>query len=106
MHNNYQARWLSKTRFEELRRTNGHGGGVLLESFNGFLVVEPVGSDLGDGAVLTPEETEYEVQPAWCLGTNVRLAEARTLLVTFDNTVATRRALAKRLSIAGAIARK
>ncbi len=33
-------------------------------------------------------------------------SEARTLLVTFDNTVATRRALAKRLGLSGAVASK
>jgi hypothetical protein len=76
----YQARWVSKKQAEELRRSGRARDGVLLDSFNGFLLIEPVGSDLGDGPVLSREEAEFELQPVWCTGSKSRLAEARRLL--------------------------
>jgi hypothetical protein len=53
---------------------------VLLDTFNGFLIVEPVGSNLGDGAVLAPEEANYELQEVWYTGPRSKLREARTRL--------------------------
>jgi hypothetical protein len=76
----YQARWISKRRLHAVRKTNLSGKGLILDSFNGFLIVEPVGSDLGDGPVLTQEEADYELRPVWCSGTKARLREARELL--------------------------
>src|SRR5262249_33888650 len=80
MSSEYQARWITKQRVDELRRSGLGGRGVIVDSFNGFIVVEPVGSDLGDGNVLTPQEAEYELQPAWSISPNARLAQARQLL--------------------------
>jgi hypothetical protein len=76
----YQARWISKQRLEELRRTRQVQQGIVLDSFNGFLIVEPVGSDLGDGPILSPEEADFELQPVWCSGPRARLRAARELL--------------------------
>jgi hypothetical protein len=53
---------------------------MLLDSYNGFLIVEPAGSNLGDGEVLAPEAANYELSAAWCPGSRVRLTEARRLL--------------------------
>jgi hypothetical protein len=75
----YQATWVSKQRAEHLRRI-GVGRGILLESFNGFLVVEAVGSKLGDGLVLSHQEADYELQAVWCTGPKAKLTEARRLL--------------------------
>jgi hypothetical protein len=80
MRNGYQARWVSKRRVAALKKSGAAGRGVILDSFNGFIIVEPEGSDLGDGAVLSPQEAGYELQPAWCVGPNARLAQARKLL--------------------------
>jgi hypothetical protein len=80
MYKDYQVRWTSKDRFQTLRRSVRPGQAVLLESMKGFLVVEPVGSDLGDGPLLTPEEAEYELQPVWCTGPMSKLNEARRRL--------------------------
>jgi hypothetical protein len=76
----YQARWISKRRLDAIRRAKASGQGVILDSFNGFLVVEPVGSELGDGPVLSQEEADYELRPVWCSGVKARLREARMLL--------------------------
>ncbi len=76
----YQARWISKGRLAAIRKDGRVTRGVVLESFNGFLIVEPVGSDLGDGKPLSREEADYELQPVWCPGPKVKLTEARKLL--------------------------
>ena len=47
---------------------------------SGFLVVEPIGSNLGDGDVLDHTEADYELNPAWCLTPKPRLNEARRRL--------------------------
>ena len=80
MTNEYEARWVSKKRVEEIRRAGRAREGVLLDSFNGFLIIEPVGSDLGDGPVLSRQEAGFELQPVWCTGSQTRLAQARRLL--------------------------
>jgi hypothetical protein len=80
MHSRHQARWISKGRLEQLRRARSSGRGVVLESFSGFLIVEPKGSDLGDGPVLSHQEADYELRPVWCAGNKTRLKEARELL--------------------------
>jgi hypothetical protein len=80
MANAYQARWVSKGRKEALRKSSNPGRVILLDSLNGFLAVEPVGSNLGDGPVLSPEEAAFELTPAWCTGSKAKLIEARRLL--------------------------
>src|SRR5260370_37604174 len=80
MQSNYQAQWASRRRVDELSRAGKLGQAMVLEHFNGVIMVEPVGSDLGDGPVLSPQEADYELQPAWHLGTNATLRQARGLL--------------------------
>jgi hypothetical protein len=76
----YQVRWLSKARRDELRRSRALGRAVLLDSLKGFLIVEPVGSSLGDGEILTLQEADFELSDAWCIEPQRKLREARTLL--------------------------
>lgn len=76
----YQARWVSKQRSEALKRSGRLGGGLLLDSFNGFLLVEPVGSNLGDGEILDLQTADYELSPVWCLSPPAKIRQARQLL--------------------------
>jgi hypothetical protein len=73
----YQARWISKNRCLSVKKAGAMAGALLLDGFNGFILVEPVGSDLGDGPVLSPPEADYELQPSWCTSPPARVAEAR-----------------------------
>ncbi len=70
----YRARWASKQRAESVRRA---GEGLVLETFNGFIVIEPTSRRLGDGLILNRQEADYELQPAWYAGSMTRLREAR-----------------------------
>jgi hypothetical protein len=76
----FQARWISRERATRLKRAGSLGHAILLDTFNGFLVIEPVGSDIGDGPVLSLEEANYELQGVWYTGPRSRLREARTRL--------------------------
>jgi hypothetical protein len=76
----YQARWISKEKINHLRRSGGFGRAVLVDYRTGFVIVEPVGSNLGDGEVLTPELANYELREAWCPTPKSKLVEARKLL--------------------------
>lgn len=80
MRRDFQVRWLSKERRNALIRAGRLGRALLLDTFNGFIIVEPAGSDLGDGRVLSPEEADYELRPVWCLSPHARLKEARRRL--------------------------
>jgi hypothetical protein len=80
MRGDYQARWISKRRLDAVRKSGAITRGVVLDSFNGFLIVEPVGGELGDGPVLTREEADYELRPVWCAGSKAKLKEARRRL--------------------------
>ena len=73
----YQARWISKTRLEEVRKRRRLGSAIVLGHYNGFLIVEPVGDDLGDGAILSAQEADYELAPIWCTGPKATLRDAR-----------------------------
>jgi hypothetical protein len=75
-----QARWVSRERASQLKRAGRLGPAMLLDTFNGYLIVEPVGADLGDGPVLAPEEANYELQEVWYTGPRSRLKEARRRL--------------------------
>jgi hypothetical protein len=79
MNRPYEARWVSKPRAQILKRRLPHDA-ILLDVFSGFIVVQPVGSDLGDGPVLSPQEAEFELQPAWFLGHKPVLLQARRKL--------------------------
>lgn len=80
MQTKYQARWISRRRADSLRRTGALEQAILLDTFNGFIVVEPADSHLGDGATLTALEADYELQPAWHSGPMTKLRQARQLL--------------------------
>jgi hypothetical protein len=79
MQQEYQIRWISKQRAEAVKKA-GLGRALLLDNINGFLIVEPVGSDLGDGPVLSEREADYELQPVWCTGPKAQLRDARRRL--------------------------
>jgi hypothetical protein len=80
MENNYQAQWISRQRMNEVRKGGLPGKSLFLNHLNGGIVVELAGSDLGDGAVLPPEEADYELQPAWISDPQSILRQARQLL--------------------------
>ena len=58
----------------------GLGRALLLDSFKGFIVIEPRAERLGDGDVLSPEEADFELNDAWCMESTVKIAQARRLL--------------------------
>jgi hypothetical protein len=76
----YKAQRISKQRAEDLKKHGRLGGSLLMDLFNGFLLVEPADRDLGDGEVLSPPEADYELQPAWYQGPPATLREARRRL--------------------------
>ena len=76
----YQARWISKKRIESLRKSGALCRRMLVDSIRGFIVIEPVGRRLGDGDVLALDVASYELDPAWCLDSRLKIAEARRLL--------------------------
>jgi hypothetical protein len=76
----YQARWITKTRADALRKQARAQGGILLSGFNGMIVVEPKGMHLGDGRVLSSFEADYEIQPVWCFEPKTKIDGARKLL--------------------------
>jgi hypothetical protein len=80
MQTQYQARWISKQRRDQLRKSGASAQGILLDSLKGFLIVEPVGSDLGDAELLTREEAYFELSDAWCAESPTKLREARKRL--------------------------
>jgi hypothetical protein len=73
----YQARWISKARLDEVRKKRMLGSAIVLDHYNGFLIVEPVGAELGDGIALSAPEADYELVPIWCTGPKATLREAR-----------------------------
>jgi hypothetical protein len=80
MKSEYQARWTSKQRLDAVRKAKRRDWSLALDSFNGWLIVEPKGSGLGDGPVLSRSEADYELRPVWCSGAKAKLREARRLL--------------------------
>jgi hypothetical protein len=80
MNGRYQARWISKDRVHSLKRAGQLKNGIVLDSFKGFIVVEPPNARLGDGAVLSHSEADSELTPAWCLDPQTKISRARALL--------------------------
>ena len=76
----YQARWISREKFDALRKSAPTSQVIVLDTLNGFILVEPVGSNLDDGRILSAQEAGYELQPVWYLGPKSRLREARKRL--------------------------
>jgi hypothetical protein len=80
MHTKYQARWISKNRLQDIKRHRNLHDAMLMDCYNGVIVVEPVGSNFGDGPVFSHSEADYELQPVWYLGPLNKLKEARRRL--------------------------
>jgi hypothetical protein len=76
----FQARWISKKQTEQARKSGGLKDGLLLSSFKGYIIVEPRGSRLGDGALLSPTEQDFELRCEWCQEPKGRIVEARKRL--------------------------
>jgi hypothetical protein len=85
---NYQARWISKTRADAVRKEVKARGSVLLSAYNGMIIVEPSDANLGDGKILSPPEADYELQPVWCIEPKTKLEGARRLLGLEDRGAA------------------
>lgn len=79
MSSQYQARWISRPRAVAVKKS-GHRDALVLDTLNGILLIEPVGSHLGDGPVLNRREADYELQPVWYTGTTAKLLQARQML--------------------------
>jgi hypothetical protein len=80
MHLEHRACWISRNRAAELKRAGILGQALLLDTFKGFMLVAPDGSQLADGPVLAPDEADYELQPTWFTGPKTTLREARRRL--------------------------
>jgi len=80
MQTKYQARWVSKPRVLALRKTGALNGSIVVNSFRGFILVEPQGQHRGDGNVLPADVARFELDPAWCSEPAKKLAKARELL--------------------------
>jgi hypothetical protein len=80
MQSQFQARRISKQRADEVKKSPALRRALLLNTFNGIIIIEPAGSNLGDGEILSPEEADYELQPVWHLGPKTMLREARARL--------------------------
>src|SRR5262245_41305582 len=76
----YQTRWISKSRISWLRKSRAVQQAIVVDYRNGFLIVEPTGSNLGDGDILSLEMADYELRTAWCQTPKARLVRARKLL--------------------------
>jgi hypothetical protein len=80
MNARYQARWASRQQADKIKRNGSLNSAILLDTLKGPIVVEPAGSGLADGAVLSDQEIEMELQPVWFTGPLMKLRQARKLL--------------------------
>jgi hypothetical protein len=80
MQSSFQARRISKPRADEVKKSGALRRAMLLDTFNGIILVEPEDSHLADGETLSVEEADYELQPVWHLGPKAALREARKRL--------------------------
>lgn len=80
MQPSFQARRISKPCADHMKKTGALGRSMLLDTFNGIIIIEPEESHLGDGEALSLEEADYELQPVWHLGPKAMLREARRRL--------------------------
>lgn len=80
MQSTFQARRISKRRADELKKAGLPRRAMLLDTFNGIILIEPLDSNLGEGEALAMEEADYELQPVWHLGPRTALREARKRL--------------------------
>jgi hypothetical protein len=77
----YQAQWISKDRISTLRKAGGWKDSILLDSFKGFIIIQPSSEQYGDGEVLSEDAADYELRPEWCTGVKSKLREARVRLL-------------------------
>jgi hypothetical protein len=80
MSSQFQARRITKHRADEVKKKGAPRQAMLLDTFNGIIVIEPREFTIGDGELLSPEEADYELQPVWHLGPKTVLREARKRL--------------------------
>jgi hypothetical protein len=80
MQQTFQARRISKHRADEVKKSGELGRSLLLDTFNGIIVIEPLDGSLADGEPLSLQEADYELQPVWHLGPKTALREARKRL--------------------------
>ena len=80
MQSTFQARRISKPRADQVKKSGALGHSMLLDTFNGIIIIEPKDSHLADGDDLPVEEADYELQPVWHLGAKATLREARKRL--------------------------
>jgi hypothetical protein len=76
----YQTRWISKPRINLSRKLREFREAIVVDYRTGFLIVEPKGSNLGDGDILPLEVADYELRTAWCQTPKPKLIQARKLL--------------------------
>jgi hypothetical protein len=76
----HEARRISKQRLAELRKARALGPALVLDMYTGFIIIEPAGSKLGDGATLSEHEADCELQTVWYPGPPATLRQARKLL--------------------------
>jgi hypothetical protein len=77
MQTSFQARRISKPKADQVKKSGLLGRSLLMNTFNGIIIIEPLESNLGDGDTLSSEEADYELQPVWHLGPKTLLREAR-----------------------------
>lgn len=75
-----KGRWLSKTQIESLRKSGALGHSIVVNSFKGFILVEPVHSHLGRGRVVTRDFAQFGLDPTWCNDPPRTIGKARQLL--------------------------
>lgn len=80
MQSPFRASRISKRRADEVKKSGVLGRAMLLDTFNGIILIEPVDSNLAEGEVMSLEEADYELQPVWHLGPHTALREARKRL--------------------------
>lgn len=80
MQREFHARRVSKPRADMLKKEGRLRNAMLLDIPKGFIIVEPMGSDLGDGEVLSAQEANAELQLPWYTGPQTKLREARQKL--------------------------
>ena len=76
----YQARRISKSQADALRRRSDLRQTLLLDCFSGFILVAPEGSISTEGEILAPEVADYELRSAWSYSPLTKLTQARRLL--------------------------
>jgi hypothetical protein len=81
---------VSRSKAHAIKRAGPKKDAVLLDTFKGIIIVEPKGKRWGDGAVLTSDEAEFELQPAWHYGPVDKIREARRRLGLDNNPDAAR----------------